>query len=230
VKPHPTPAPSRGLRARRAPTAILVLLAGLSFPLRAVAGPSASTGRGSMTGHRTETATLAGGCFWCMEAVFERLAGVERVVSGYAGGRVPHPTYEQVSTGTTGHAECAQVTFDPDVLPYRELLRVFFAFHDPTTRDRQGPDVGSQYRSAIFWQNPGQQATALQVIAELQKERVFDAPIVTEVAPLTAFYPAEGYHQGYYDQHSDQPYCRIVISPKVAKLRAHYASLLKEQR
>ena len=180
-----------------------------------------------MTEHRSETATLAGGCFWCLEAVFERLKGVERVVSGYSGGSVPNPTYEQVSTGTTGHAECMQVTFDPAVLSYRDLLRIFFAFHDPTTMNRQGPDVGTQYRSAIFWHDPVQQATARQVIAELAKGGVFDAPIVTEVAPFDAFYPAEGYHQGYYDQNQSQPYCRVVIAPKVAKLRKLYADRLK---
>lgn len=180
-----------------------------------------------MTEHRSETASLAGGCFWCLEAVFERLKGVERVVSGYSGGGVPDPTYEQVSTGTTGHAECLQITFDPAVLSYRDLLRIFFAFHDPTTMDRQGPDVGTQYRSAIFWQDSLQRAAARQVIAELTKDGVFDAPIVTEVAPLTVFTPAESYHQGYYDRNRSQPYCRVVIAPKVSKLRKLYADRLK---
>ena len=180
-----------------------------------------------MTEYRSETATLAGGCFWCLEAVFEQLKGVERVVSGYSGGSVPNTTYEQVSTGTTGHAECLQVTFDPAVLSYRDLLRIFFAFHDPTTMNRQGPDVGTQYRSAIFWHDPVQQATARQVIAELTKDGVFDAPIVTEVAPLTVFTRAESYHQGYYDQNRSQPYCRVVIAPKVSKLRKLYADRLK---
>jgi peptide-methionine (S)-S-oxide reductase len=183
-----------------------------------------------MNEHRSETTTLAGGCFWCLEAVFERLKGVERVVSGYSGGDVPRPTYEQVSTGTTGHAECVQVTFDPAVLPYRDLLHIFFAFHDPTTMNRQGPDEGTQYRSAIFWHDPGQQAAARQVIAELTKGGVFDAPIVTEVTRFTVFYPAESYHQGYYDQNQAQPYCRVVISPKVAKLRRLYADRLKEPK
>ena len=180
-----------------------------------------------MIEHRSETATLAGGCFWCLEAVFERLKGVERVVSGYSGGSVPDPTYEQVSTGTTGHAECLQVTFDPAVLSYRDLLRIFFAFPDPTTTNRQGPDVGTQYRSAIFWHDPVQQAAARQVIADLTKDGIFDAPIVTEVVPLTVFTPAESYHQGYYDQNQAQPYCRVVIAPKVAKLRKLYAGRLK---
>jgi peptide-methionine (S)-S-oxide reductase len=225
VKPCPSSSASRR-RARVACALIPVLLAvaaGPSWPAATAPGK----GPRAMNEHRSETATLAGGCFWCLEAVFERLKGVERVVSGYAGGSVPGPTYEQVSTGSTGHAECVQVTFDPAVLPYRDLLRIFFAFHDPTTRDRQGPDEGTQYRSAIFWRDPAQQATAAQVIAELTKERVFSAPIVTEVAPLRAFYPAEGYHQGYYDRNGAQPYCRVVISPKVAKLRKLYADRLK---
>jgi peptide-methionine (S)-S-oxide reductase len=205
----------------------LILLAGVpAFP-RPAAAATPLEGRSPMTEHRTETATLAGGCFWCLEAVLEPLKGVERVVSGYAGGSVPKPTYEQVSTGATGHAECVQVTFDPAVLPYRDLLHIFFAFHDPTTPNRQGPDTGTQYRSAIFWHDPGQKVAAEQVIAELAKSRVFDARIVTEVAPLAVFYPAEGYHQGYYDQNRTQPYCRVVISPKVAKLRKLYADRLR---
>jgi peptide-methionine (S)-S-oxide reductase len=206
--------------------AILVLAAGVMGPLGAASNTSAGK-RGAMNQHRAETATLAGGCFWCMEAVFERLAGVGRVVSGYSGGSMRNPTYEQVSTGTTGHAESVQITFDPAVLSYRDLLRIFFAFHDPTTLNRQGADVGSQYRSAIFWHDPEQRAVAEQVIAELEQERVFDGSIVTEVAPYTGFYPAAGYHQGYYDKNPDQAYCRIVISPKVSKLREHYADRLK---
>ena len=221
--------PASRRRARVACTLIPVLLAAMAGPSRPVA---ASPGKGprAMNEHRTETATLAGGCFWCLDAVLERLKGVERVVSGYSGGGLPRPTYEQVSTGSSGHAECVQVTFDPSVLPYRDLLRIFFAFHDPTTMDRQGPDEGTQYRSVIFWHDPGQQAVARQVIAELTKSRVFDAPIVTEVVPFTAFYPAEDYHQDYYDRNGSQPYCRVVISPKVAKLRKLYADRLKESR
>jgi|WetSurMetagenome_2_1015567.scaffolds.fasta_scaffold526976_1 peptide-methionine (S)-S-oxide reductase len=221
-----SPSPGSRRRAPAGPALFLILLLGLPVP----AWPAAVAplqGRKTMTEHRTETATLAGGCFWCLEAIFERLKGVERVVSGYAGGRVPNPTYEQVSTGATGHAECMQVTFDPAVLSYRDLLRIFFAFHDPTTMNRQGPDAGTQYRSAIFWHDPVQQATARQVIAELAKGGVFDAPIVTEVAPLQAFYPAEGYHQDYYDRNPSQAYCRAVIAPKVAKLRKSYADRLK---
>jgi peptide-methionine (S)-S-oxide reductase len=235
-------------RARLAGTALaglLVLAAGVSyFALRGSPArePAASENRlaastasppdkkGKMTDHRTETAGLAGGCFWCLEAVFGELQGVERVVSGYAGGKVASPTYEQVCSGTTGHAECVRVTFDPTVLSYRDLLLIFFAFHDPTTLNRQGADAGTQYRSAIFWQGPDQKATAEQVIAELTRQGAFDAPIVTEVAPLGDFYPAEDYHQGYYGRNSGQPYCRMVISPKLAKLRKMYTERLKETR
>jgi peptide-methionine (S)-S-oxide reductase len=212
-------------------SALLALSLALLLPAGAATAGSRPAGRQNGTNmepRTTETATLAGGCFWCMEAVFERLRGVTSVVSGYAGGTVARPTYEQVSTGTTGHAESVQITFDPKVIPYRELLRVFFAFHDPTTRDRQGADVGPQYRSAIFYRDPAQQADAEAVIAELTREKVFPRPIVTEVAPLGGFWPAEDYHQGYYDRNRNQPYCRVVIAPKVAKLRAHYATLLKD--
>jgi peptide-methionine (S)-S-oxide reductase len=179
-----------------------------------------------MTGTR-EVATLAGGCFWCLEAVFEQLQGVERVVSGYTGGATANPTYKQVCTGTSGHAEVVQVTFDPAVIPYRELLEIFFAFHDPTTLNRQGHDEGTQYRSAIYTQSPAQKTVAEQVIADLTRQRIFDDPIVTEVAPLAQFYPAEGYHQGYYRANPEQPYCRAAIAPKVAKLRAKHAARLK---
>src|SRR5438552_15508836 len=171
-----------------------------------------------MTQPRTEIATLAGGCFWCLEAVFEQLEGVEKVLSGYAGGRVANPTYEDVCSGRTGHAEVVQVTFDPEVVSYRDLLEMFFAFHDPTTMDRQGYDVGSQYRSAIFTHSAEQKATAEAVIAQLTREEVFADPIVTQVAPLTDFYSAERYHQGYYRANSNQPYCRATITPKVTKL------------
>ena len=181
-----------------------------------------------MTQTRFETATIAGGCFWCLEAVFERLRGVERVVSGYTGGRGA-ATYRDVCSGRTGHAEAIQVTYDPQQLSYREVLEMFFAFHDPTTLDRQGPDVGSQYRSAIFFASPEQERTAREVIARLTADGVFPAPIVTEVAPLTTFHPAEDYHQGYYRQNPEQAYCRAMIAPKVAKLRAKFASRLREE-
>jgi len=181
-----------------------------------------------MTQARFETATIAGGCFWCLEAVFERLRGVERVVSGYTGGGGP-ASYREVCSGRTGHAEAIQVTFDAQQISFREVVEMFFAFHDPTTRDRQGPDVGSQYRSAIFFSSSEQERIAREVIGELTEQKVFSAPIVTEVAPLGAFYSAEDYHQGYYRTNPEQPYCRAMIAPKVAKLRAKYASRLREE-
>jgi peptide-methionine (S)-S-oxide reductase len=175
----------------------------------------------------TQLATLAGGCFWCLEAVFEQLRGVTKVVSGYSGGHVPKPSYEAVCTGTTGHAEVVQVAFDPDVLSYRDLLGVFFTLHDPTTLDRQGGDVGTQYRSAIFYHDDEQRRTAEDVVRELEAEHVFDEPIVTKIEPLQVFYPAEEYHREYYRRNPNQPYCRAVIAPKVAKLRSKYLEKLK---
>lgn len=174
-----------------------------------------------------ELATLGGGCFWCLEAVFQNLRGVERVVSGYAGGSVPNPSYEQVCTGRTGHAEVVQVGFDPAVLSYRDLLQVFFSIHDPTTLNRQGADVGTQYRSAILFHTPEQEQVAREVIAEIEHEGVYDAGLVTEVGPLTAFYPAEDYHQDYFRRNPGQGYCRAVIAPKVAKFRQHHLARLK---
>lgn len=178
----------------------------------------------------TETATLAGGCFWCLEAVYERLKGVARVTSGYTGGAVADPSYELVCTGLTGHAEAVQIAFDPAVVSYRDLVTLFFAFHDPTTKDRQGPDVGSQYRSAIFAASDEQARIAREVIAGLERERVFPAPIVTEVVPLGPFYPAEAYHHGYYRRNPDRAYCQAMIAPKVAKLRAKFAELVDPER
>jgi peptide-methionine (S)-S-oxide reductase len=175
----------------------------------------------------TEVATLAGGCYWCLEAIFEQLQGVESVVSGFSGGTVKNPSYREVCDGTTGHAEVVQVTFDPKILSYRELLDFFFAFHDPTTLNQQGADVGTQYRSAIFFHSPEQKAIALAVIEELTRDRVFHDPIVTDVAAFEAFYPADLKHQGYYRANSDQPYCRATITPKVTKLRQKYAAKLK---
>jgi peptide-methionine (S)-S-oxide reductase len=166
-----------------------------------------------------ESATLAGGCFWCLEAVYKELRGVERVVSGYAGGHVERPTYREVCDGTTGHAEVVQITFDPALVSYRELLEVFFTIHDPTTLNRQGADVGTQYRSAVFYHSPEQRETAEQVIAEMEAARVWDSPIVTEVSPLAEFYPAEDYHQDYFEKNPSQPYCRAVVAPKVSKFR-----------
>jgi peptide-methionine (S)-S-oxide reductase len=174
-----------------------------------------------------EIATLAGGCFWCIETVFNRLRGVESAVSGYMGGHTANPTYKDICNGDTGHAEVVQVSFDPDVISYRELLDVFFTLHDPTQFNRQGNDVGTQYRSAIFWHTPAQKAEAEAVIAELTAAKQFDAPIVTEVTEAATFYPAEGYHQRYFEQNPHQPYCQFVVAPKVAKARAKYAARLK---
>jgi peptide-methionine (S)-S-oxide reductase len=175
-----------------------------------------------------EVATLAGGCFWCLEAVFEQLRGVEKVVSGYAGGHVQNPTYRQVCEGTTGHAEVVQVTFDPEQVSFRDLLGVFFTIHDPTTLNRQGADAGTQYRSAIFHHSPEQKAAAEEVIRELEAEGVWSDPIVTEIAPLTEFYPGEEYHQRYYRTNPNQPYCQVVVAPKVAKFRRKYLDRLQQ--
>lgn len=171
-------------------------------------------------------ATFAGGCFWCLDAAYRRLRGVQSVVSGYAGGHVANPSYEAVCTGGTGHAEVVQVEFDPSVITYRELLEVFFGIHDPTTLNRQGNDIGTQYRSAIFPHDAEQERIAREVIAELEAEHTFDAPIVTTIEPLGTFYPAEKYHQDYYDRNQYQPYCAAVISPKIAKLRKTFAEKL----
>jgi len=175
-----------------------------------------------------ETATLGGGCFWCLEAVYEQLKGVIRVESGYAGGKVPNPTYEQVCTGRTGHAEVVQVTFDPGELTYEQLLEVFFTIHDPTTLNRQGADVGTQYRSVIFTHDEEQRVAAESVIDRIEAERIWDDPLVTEVTPLDAFYKAEDYHQEYYQRNRGQPYCQVVIAPKVAKFRRRYADKLRQ--
>jgi peptide-methionine (S)-S-oxide reductase len=175
----------------------------------------------------TQLATFAGGCFWCLEAVFEQLRGVTKVQSGYAGGHVPNPTYQAVCTGTTGHAEVVQVTFDPAVVSYRDLLGVFFSLHDPTTLNAQGGDVGTQYRSAIFYHDDEQLRAAEETVKELEAEHVFDDPIVTEIVPLDGFYAAEEYHKEYYRRNPNQAYCRAVIAPKVAKLRSKYLAKLK---
>ncbi|MBD3163478.1 MAG: peptide-methionine (S)-S-oxide reductase MsrA [Candidatus Eisenbacteria bacterium] len=175
-----------------------------------------------------EVATLGGGCFWCIEAAFEELAGVESVVSGYSGGDLPNPSYQAVCTGTTGHAEVVQVTFDPEVLSYADLLRIFFTIHDPTTPNRQGADVGTQYRSVIFTHSPAQREAAVQVIRELTEREVWDDPIVTEVTSFDEFYAAEKYHQQYYENNQNQPYCRAVIEPKIIKLRKEFKDRLKK--
>lgn len=171
-------------------------------------------------------ATLGAGCFWCVEAIFQDLQGVERVVSGYAGGAVANPTYEQVCAGRTGHAEAVQITFDPQVITYEELLEVFWRVHDPTTLNRQGADVGTQYRSVIFYHDERQKATAERSKAEAAD--LWPKPIVTEIAPFDAFYPAEAYHQEYYNRNPNQSYCRIVIDPKVRKFRQAFQAKLKE--
>jgi peptide-methionine (S)-S-oxide reductase len=180
---------------------------------------------------QSEIATLGGGCFWCLEAVYEGMEGVSQVESGYMGGHIENPTYEQVCTGRTGHVEVVQVTFGPEVTSYREILDVFFAIHDPTTRDRQGNDVGSQYRSVIFYHDDRQRATAEETIRELTAEKVFPAPapIVTLVEPATVFYKAEAYHQEYFRNHPQQPYCAFVVAPKVKKFREKFAARLRRQ-
>lgn len=170
-----------------------------------------------------ETATLGGGCFWCLEAVYEEVDGVESVVSGYAGGHVADPTYRHVCSGDTGHAEVVQLTYDPSTVSYRDLLEIFFTIHDPTTKDRQGPDVGPQYRSIILSHDEEQRSTAVSLIQDLENDGVFEDPIVTEVEELDAFYPAEEGHQNYYERNPSQPYCQSVISPKVTKLRQKHA-------
>jgi peptide-methionine (S)-S-oxide reductase len=178
---------------------------------------------------KKEVATLAGGCFWCLEAVYNDLRGVEKVVSGYSGGRVANPTYEQVTTGKTGHAEVVQITFDPQVLSFKELLEVFFTIHDPTTLNRQGADVGTQYRSAIYYHSPEQKAVSDKVIADITAAKIWKDQIVTEVTKLDVFYPAEEYHQRYYERNPNQGYCRMVIEPKVIKFRRQFMPKLKKQ-
>jgi peptide-methionine (S)-S-oxide reductase len=178
-------------------------------------------------GPALEKATLGGGCFWCLEAVYERVQGVASVRSGYAGGAVPHPSYQQVCGGATGHAEVVQVAFDPGVISYRDVLDIFFAIHDPTTPDRQGHDVGTQYRSVIFHHSEAQRAEALAAIDDLGAQGIWDAPVVTQVEPLKVFWPAEDYHQEYFRRNPHQPYCQAVVAPKVAKFRQKFAHRLR---
>ncbi len=175
-----------------------------------------------------EVVTVGGGCFWCTEAVFEQLKGVEKVESGYSGGTVLNPSYEQVCSGGTGHAEVSQITFNPKVISLKQVLEVFFGVHDPTTLNRQGNDVGTQYRSAIFYRNDEQKAVAQQAIKDIEAAKVWDGMIVTELAPFKAFYKAEDYHQEYYRQNGRQPYCQAIITPKVRKFREHFRNLLKD--
>jgi peptide-methionine (S)-S-oxide reductase len=182
-----------------------------------------------LTSPSQETAVLGGGCFWCLEAVFDELDGVRSVESGYAGGRSPNPSYEDVCSGGTGHAEVVRIAFDPSVLSFRDLLTVFFTIHDPTTRDRQGNDVGTQYRSVVFCQSPEQRATAESLVAELSAAKLWRDPIVTEIADAAPFYEAERYHQEYFAGNPRQPYCAAVVAPKVAKFRKHFTERLKRK-
>ncbi|MBI5739285.1 MAG: peptide-methionine (S)-S-oxide reductase MsrA [Nitrospirae bacterium] len=175
-----------------------------------------------------EIATLAGGCFWCLEAVFKELKGVVNVVSGYTGGLVENPTYREVCTGTTGHAEAVQITFDSKRLSYEEILKVFFSVHDPTTLNRQGPDKGAQYRSAVFYHTPEQKETAEKVIRVMEEEKLWDGPVVTEVRPFNVFYAAEDCHRDYFGLHNEEPYCRLIIAPKLAKFRVDHFDKLKK--
>ncbi len=181
----------------------------------------------SRSGNINETATLGGGCFWCTEAIFDELRGVEKVESGYSGGTVEKPSYEDVCTGRTGHAEVVQVTFDRKAISYKELLQVFFTLHDPTTLNRQGADVGTQYRSAVFYHDDEQRKTAVDVIREFDGSRFWKKPIVTEVVPFKVFYKAEDYHQKYFQNNQQSGYCQVVIEPKIAKLREYYREKLK---
>jgi peptide-methionine (S)-S-oxide reductase len=176
-----------------------------------------------------QTATLAGGCFWCLEAVYDELKGVHSVESGYAGGHVDNPSYRAVCSGTTGHAEVVQIKFDPNVVSYRDLLNVFFTIHDPTTLNRQGNDIGTQYRSAIFYHDEEQKKIAGEVIRDLNAQKLWDNPIVTEVTKLDKFYVAEDYHQEYFARNPYQPYCQVVVAPKVAKFRKHFLQMLKKE-
>ncbi|HMC56671.1 MAG TPA: peptide-methionine (S)-S-oxide reductase MsrA [Gemmatimonadaceae bacterium] len=175
----------------------------------------------------TEVATFGGGCFWCLDAAFRQLRGVEKVVSGYAGGKRPNPSYEQVCSGATGHAEVVQITFDPNIVSYEDLLGVLFTIHDPTTLNRQGNDTGTQYRSVVFYHSPEQERAVRQTTAALEREKVWDDAIVTEVIPFSVFYPAEGYHQDYFNKNPNQPYCQAVVAPKVGKVRKAYFDRLQ---
>ena len=174
-----------------------------------------------------EIATLGGGCFWCLEAVFDKLNGVTSVESGYTGGQINNPTYEDICTGTTGHAEVVRITFDPAVISFQEILDVFFTIHDPTTLNRQGNDRGTQYRSVIYYHSPAQKEAAEKMVAELNKANEWGSPLVTEVTPTVTFYPAEDYHQEYFEHHPNQPYCMVIVAPKVVKASEKFAHKLK---
>jgi len=199
-------------------------------PRRAGAGAAGSQSEESVMTTKSEVATLGGGCFWCLEAVFEQMEGIESVVSGYCGGVTENPGYEAVCSGRTGHAEVVRVTFDADRCDFRQILEVFFAIHDPTTRNRQGNDVGTQYRSVIFFHGPEQEETARTLIADLQDAGTWTAPVVTELLPVPTFFAAEDYHRQYFRRNSDQPYCQFVVSPKLAKFRMRFAARVKGNR
>jgi peptide-methionine (S)-S-oxide reductase len=199
-------------------------------PAQPPAQPATGTdGKDAKQPDTTAVVTFGNGCFWCTEAVFQRLKGVKTVVSGYSGGHVKNPTYRQVCTGTTGHAEAIQITYDPKEIPFDDLLAVFWHSHDPTTKDRQGPDVGTQYRSVIFYHSDEQKQLAEKYKKKLDESRLYRAPIVTEIVPFTEFYPAEDYHQNYYNQNSGQPYCRAIIGPKLEKLKKAFKEKLKTE-
>jgi peptide-methionine (S)-S-oxide reductase len=178
---------------------------------------------------KTEIATLGGGCFWCLEAIYDQLKGIKEVVSGYAGGHVAQPSYQEVCTGTTGHAEVVQIAFDPELISYKQILRIFFTIHEPTTPNRQGADIGPQYRSIILYHSAEQRAMAQEVMAEIEAEKIWDAPLVTELQPFEVFYPAEEYHQQYFQRNPSAGYCRVVIAPKVAKFRKEFMDQLKDR-
>ncbi len=213
---------------------IITSLALFSATGTPVAGPSIKnehmTNETIPSGTRTDTATFGTGCFWCTEAVFQELKGVIKVTSGYSGGHAANPSYEEVCTGTTGHAECLQIIYDPSIITFDELLEVFWESHDPTTLNRQGNDIGTQYRSAIFYHNAEQKEKAEHYKAELTRSGAYDKPIVTEITAFTKFYPAEDYHQNYYNTHGSQPYCYLVIKPKVEKFEKVFAGKLKKQK
>lgn len=235
----PSPSRKRGLIPTLLRTSLLlgvvlaawsVLLGGPGKGLGALLGGSAADARPAAplaVPAGRQVATFAGGCFWSMNAMFSQLKGVEKVEAGYAGGHTTHPTYEQVCSETTGHAETIQIVFDPKVISYSDLLGVFFHVHDPTTQDRQGEDVGASYRSIVFYNSPAQKADVEKAIQSIKAAHVYSDPIVTQVVPLSAFYPAEQYHQDYYVHNPHTPYCQFIVAPKVAKLRSHYKAMLK---
>lgn len=210
-------------------TVLTLLLSLLLSAVPASSAKAAPAAKPRAAARTLEMVTLGGGCFWCTEAVLEDLKGVEKIESGFSGGTVASPSYEQVSSGTTGHAEVSEITFDPKVISLKDLLEVFFTLHDPTTLNRQGFDAGTQYRSVIFYRNGVQKAVALKAIQDITAKKVYPNRIVTEVAPFKAFYKAEDYHQEYFKKNGSEPYCQNIIAPKVAKLRAHFLSRLKTQ-